>query len=272
MNNHVTERLPDYLMNELDRAGKAEVESHLQECTVCREEYDTLLRLWAKLGTMPDEQPGKEVRVRFYAMLQAYQEGANQQAQKSAGLVAAFNELAAKFWPREPVFQIGIAVLLLVIGLYAGGRISSPDQDQSQLASLRGEVQMMGRLLTVSLLNQQSASERLRGVSWTSQIDQTDPQVVSALVKTLKYDPNVNVRLAAVDALGKFAGDPQVRNEIVDALPDQSSPLVQIALIDFMIEEGIKQSRPVMEKMASDPKINAAVKKRIEEGIREFAL
>jgi hypothetical protein len=167
---------------------------------------------------------------------------------------------------------MAVAVALLVIGLIGGGRLASPGQDQTELGSLRSEVQMMGRLLTVSLLNQQSASERLRGVSWTNQIDNADPQIVSALVKALKYDSNVNVRLSAVDALAKFVGDPTVRTEVVGALPGQESPLVQIALVDLMVQEGIKQSVSVMQKMAADPKINVAVKKRIEEGMKELSL
>jgi len=272
MKNHVNERLPDYLMNELDRMQKAEVDSHLQECSLCREEYDTLLKLWAKLGTLPEEKPGKEVRVRFYDMLEAYQEGAKRQGNLSGGLVSAINDLVAKFWPREPIVQMAVALALLIVGVVGGGRLGSPGEEQMELSSLRSEVQMMGRLLTVSLLNQQSASERLRGVSWTNQIDQADPQVVSALVKALKYDSNVNVRLAAVDALGKFVGDPNVQDEVVGALPGQDSPLVQIALIDLLVQEGIKQSTPVMQKMAANPKVNIAVKKRIEEGMKELSL
>ncbi len=271
MKNHVTDRISDYLLNELDRMQKAEVDSHLQECSMCREEYDSLLRLWAKLGTMPEEKPGRDARVRFYAMLEAYQEGAKHQEYSSA-FGAAVKSLIARFWPSDPLFQVGIAIALLIVGLIGGSRIASPGLEQTELSSLRGEVQMMGRLLTVSLLNQQSASERLRGVSWTNQIDQADPQVVTALVKTLKYDSNVNVRLAAVDALGKFVDDPNVRTEVVGALPVQESPLVQIALIDLMVQEGITQSTPVMQRMASDPNLNTVVKKRIEEGMKELSL
>lgn len=272
MKNHVTERLPDYLMNELDRMQKAEVDSHLEECALCREEYDSLLRLWTKLGTLPAEEPRPEARVRFYAMLEAYQEGAKHQKSVSGGLVAVLNEFVGRFWPREPALQLAVALALLIVGAVAGARFTSPDQQQTELASLKSEVQMMGRLLTVSLLSQPSASERLRGVSWTNQIDQPDPQVVSALVSALRYDSNVNVRLAAVDALGKFVGDPDVRREVVDALPVQDSPLVQIALIDLMVEEGIKPSAQMLQKMSADPKVNTAVKSRIAQGIKELSL
>lgn len=272
MNTHMTERFPDYLMNELDRVQKAEVDSHLQECSLCREEFDTLLRLWARLGTLPEEKPAADLRARFYSMLDAYQEGARQRSVPKGRISAALNEFLQKFWPREPVYQAGVAFALLIAGVFAGARLSSPDQQQSEIHNLRNEVQTIGRLLTISLLNQQSASERLKGVSWTGQFDQADPQIISALVRALLHDPNVNVRLAAVDALDKFVDDPHVQSEMVGALERQQSPLVQIALIDLFVQEGVKQSEDVLKKMVKDPGVNIAVKKRIEEGMQQLSL
>ncbi len=272
MKNHIVEKIPDYFMNRLDRMQKAEVDAHLQDCSLCREEFDSLSRLWAKLGEIPDEAPRPESRIRFYAMLEAYQEGARHSQHAPGGLWTAINDRIGILWPRQPVWQVGIAAVLLVAGLIGGIRIGAPDNQQTELSNLRDEVQTMGRLLTISLLSQQSASERLRGVGWTSQINQADPQVLSALMKALKYDANVNVRLAAVDALSRFLGDPLVEEEIVGTLPEQQSPLVQIALIDLVVQEQIKQSADVLRKMAADPKVNTTVKKRIEEGMKELSL
>ena len=40
------------------------------------------------------------------------------------------------------------------------------------------------------------------GVSWSTREQQLNPQVLSALLHTLRYDPSVDVRLAALDARG----------------------------------------------------------------------
>jgi hypothetical protein len=61
------------------------------------------------------------------------------------------------------------------------------------------------RELVALTAGQQSASERLRGVSWANQVESSDGQVLAALLDSVNHDPNVNVRLAAADALRTFA-------------------------------------------------------------------
>ena len=86
------------------------------------------------------------------------------------------------------------------------------------------------QMVSLSLLQQQSASERLKGVAWAAQLESGDGSVVTALLDALSNDPNVNVRLASVDALKRFATQDAVRRGAVTALERQTSPLVQIAL------------------------------------------
>ena len=56
----------------------------------------------------------------------------------------------------------------------------------------------MRQLVTLSLLQQQSAGDRLQGVNWSYRVEQPDTAVLAALLTTVNHDPNVNVRLAAV--------------------------------------------------------------------------
>ncbi len=269
---HVQDRLAEYLTDDLARKERAEIDAHLQGCTLCREEYDTLLRLWSKLGTLPEEKPSEGVRQRFYSMLEAYQEG-QRHAPAASGVLAVVNRMLEKFWPVQPAAQFGLAGLFLLIGIFAGSRLPSSEGDNnSEITQLRGEVRHMGQLLAISLLSQQSASERLRGVASTYGMDQPDVQVVSALLRALKFDPNVNVRLAAIDALEKFVSDPAVGNEVLESLPRESSPLVQIALIDVLIREKVRQSADVLKSMAADPSVDNAVKQKIASGLKELSL
>lgn len=268
---HVQDRLAEYLTDDLSRKERAEIDAHLQGCTLCREEYDTLLRLWSKLGALPEEQPSETVRMRFSSMLEVYQEGLRD-APASSGMLAMVNRALEKFWPAQPAAQVGLAALLLLIGIFAGSRFPSAADDRSEITQLRGEVRHMGQLLAISLLSQQSASERLRGVASTYQMDQPDEQVVSALLRALKFDPNVNVRLAAIDALEKFVSDPAVGREVLETLPRESSPLVQIALIDVLIQEKVRQSAEVLKSMAADPSVDNSVKQKIASGLKELSL
>ena len=82
------------------------------------------------------------------------------------------------------------------------------------MAQLRGQVENLRQMVALSMLQQQSPSARMRGVTYSEKIAQPDPQVLDALLQAVNHDSNVNVRLSAVDALaevrhraGSGAGD-----------------------------------------------------------------
>ena len=127
-------------------------------------------------------------------------------------------------------------------------------------------------MVALSLLQQQSASDRLKGVSTSSQLERPGSEVVSALLDTLKHDPNVNVRLASVDALRRFSGRDAVREGVVEALPRQESPLVQIAMVDFILEAAGPDVKSVLQQLADDMMLNQAVRARAERGLRQVGL
>jgi HEAT repeat protein len=120
----------------------------------------------------------------------------------------------------------------------------------------------MRQMVALSLLQQQSASERLRGVSWAYRAEPSNKDVLSALVTAVNDDPNVNVRLAAVDALHAFATIPSAGQSAVESLPKQQTPLVQVALIDLLVDMKERQASGELRKLASDESVNGEVKQR----------
>ncbi len=108
------------------------------------------------------------------------------------------------------------------------------------------------------------------GVSWTRREDRLDPQVLAALKHTLRYDPSVDVRLAALDALSRHAAQPQVRSSVVDALQEQQSPLVQVALIDQLVEWRDPQAAQHLEKLRQSPNLNPTVRQRADWAISKL--
>jgi HEAT repeat protein len=128
----------------------------------------------------------------------------------------------------------------------------------------------MREMVAVSLLQQQSAAERLRGVTWSHQIEQPGEQVIDALLDTLRHDGNVNVRLAAVDALRQFGRADQVRAGLVDAVAEQSSPLVQIELINTLVEMRERRSRDALRRLAGDEQVDDTVRQRARWGLEQI--
>ena len=112
-------------------------------------------------------------------------------------------------------------------------------------------------------------------MSYSSQLAAPGSDVVNALLDTLMHDPNVNVRLATVDALRRFADrdGPQadtVRRGTMQALPQQTSPLVQVALIDFAVETGSRESVGALRGLATNTMVDATVRARAERGLQQL--
>jgi hypothetical protein len=268
----LTERLADYWAGALSEADRAAFEAHVATCPECRREAAALGETWRSLGTLRDEEPSPALQQRFDAMLDAFQAGTNvtSLADWSKTHAAATNAAPVKSRLFHPAWQMAAALLLVTIG-FAAGR-GWPDQAAThQIGELRGEVRGMREMVALALLQQDSAVERLRGVSWSGQMDQPGTQVLNALVDTLQHDPTVNVRLAAIDALQTFGREDRVRTALLDALQEQRSPLVQMALIDAMVDLRERRSVTVLRTMAGDAKANTLVRQRAERGLQQLS-
>ena len=257
----IAELLPDYLEESLNPDQRRDVEAHLKECANCSEE----VVLWQKLSLLPIEQPSPQSRARFEAMLQAYQAGRSNQPGSSPAWRKHPSPGNLVDWLRSPLGTLAYGVALLVIGVLVGLRMGSPKGSPSQeLADMRSQLASMKQLVVLSMLQQQSASARLEGVTWSTRDQQLDPKVLSALLHTLRYDPSVDVRLAALDALGHHSAQPQVRTTVVNALEDQQSPLMQVALIDQLVEWHDREAAPNLEKLRQSPNLNPTVRQHAD--------
>ncbi|MGB7624217.1 MAG: HEAT repeat domain-containing protein [Terriglobia bacterium] len=267
----IRDLFPDFWAEALDENTKADFQSHLANCPSCRDENESLSTVWMKLGEFPEEGPSAALRPRFYAMLEGYQQGLDQ-AKLSRRWRDAAKDWLGKLSFRRPAFQLGFAAVLLMVG-FLGGYVYKPtaSNHRDELAQLREEVHDMRQMVTVSLLKQQSASERLKGVSWSNQVIHPDPELLSALLQTLNYDPNVDVRLASIDALYRFSSEPSVRKALIETLPRQDSPLVQIAVIDLLVQLQERQSIDVLKQLTRDQDLNKVVRERAQWGLQKLS-
>jgi hypothetical protein len=233
--------------------------------------------MWTKLALLPEVEPGPALDARFHSMLEVYRQGMKQAERDSSTPVTLRNWLAC-VWPREPALQFAAAIAVFTAGLLLGLSLTPSRGRQATesgindraLAQLRDEVGNMKQLVTLSLLQQQSASDRLRGVEWSYRLARPDEQVLSALLRALDSDPNVNVRLAAVDALHQFGTDSAVRKGLVRSLAEQRSPLVQFELINLMVELKEKGSVPVLKELSQRPDLDPTVRGRAEWGLQKL--
>jgi hypothetical protein len=106
-------------------------------------------------------------------------------------------------------------------------------------------------------------------VQYSTRVIQPSETLLEALLETLRSDPSVNVRLAAVEALYLFSDRPGVREALIGALSEEASPLMQIAIIDLLVAVREKRAldalRLLMKDQETDPTVKEHARERIEE-------
>ncbi|MGH9519393.1 MAG: hypothetical protein ACRD2D_07070 [Terriglobales bacterium] len=270
--------LPDYWQNGLehpDRAGdRVWLMQHLEGCHECAE----LTAFWRQMGALPAAAPDPCQRERFDQMLAAYEEGLQTaQRRQPAARTSWFSG-----WLLRPMPAMAAAVLIAIgvgaglVGgwaLHTGSTNSSAASANQEIADLRDQVQTTRQLVVLSLLQQQSASDRLQVVTYSARLPQADFKVSEALLRSLKYDSSPDVRLAALDALQRDAQAPalgsDIRRGLVDAFSYQTSPLVQIALVDSFVQTRDQQAKVLLEQIQKDSHYLPEVRQRAAWGLSQ---
>jgi hypothetical protein len=260
------EMLPGYCERSLSARDMAFGREHTEICTQCRADVE----MWQKLSALPEQWPSASSRSRFETMLSAYEEG----RWEKRGLERERGHWFAA-WMRSafaPPLVSALAACLLLIGFIIGERSSAriPTGD-GQMTSMQSEIANLRQLVALSLLEQQSASQRLQGVNYSTQVERPDPEISAALLHALRFDGSVDVRLAALDALRRYKDDSQVRTGLLTALQDQQSPLVQIALIDLFVEMHESGAKENLRRIEQDQHANPTVRQRAQWGIQQLS-
>ncbi|RAV97767.1 HEAT repeat domain-containing protein [Pseudochryseolinea flava] len=244
--------LIDYIDGNISAADKALVEAELLSNPEAVKLHRQLTEVIGMMNESTAYEPSQKLKSSFDAML------ANEKKTSSTKVVF--------FSPA--FYRIAAAVTLLVVGGGLGYFISKYNQQQSELAEAKRLLQETKQEMMAKLDNEHSASQRLLGVTVAiKKIEKADREILGALIKTMNDDPNTNVRVAALEALGKFHQDPMVRRALIDALSTQKDPIVQIALIRILVEMNEKGSLQELEKITNDEEMLKEVKDEAHAGI-----
>jgi len=262
-------KIPDLLNNDLAGAEASQLRGHLLSCPSCRQEFQELNETWTRLGIIREEQPSPELRRNFYRRLESCQK------ELMPGQRTEWRQKFARLLPHwqfhAPALRMAAASLIIALGFTAGFFTGTAKKtDKGQLAVLNREVASLKQQVSFSLLSQPSASARLQGLSMTSRLQDPDPALLKMLLGILDNDPSVNVRLSAVDALYLFADREEVRTALTASLSQQTSPLVQIALIDMMVSLKEKHAAAALKKLLNDKQAIPEVRQRAQSGISQI--
>ena len=166
--------------------------------------------------------------------------------------------------------RVAASVGLLLLGFTAGYFYTRWQTDTASVLSSTTDAepaQAMKKVLTFERLPNTSASERIQAINQSYELGQADREITQLLINTLNFDANVNVRLAACQALTHFENEPGVREALIQSLGIQTDPNIQITLIDALV--AIKEKRAVNEiqRLVQRRQVLDAVRQKAEEGI-----
>src|SRR6478736_1603439 len=254
----------DYQDGTLPPDESAALRTHLASCPTCQREWSALQEITRKLEALPSEEaPSPRLREQFYAMLETHQRDADS-VSPFALARSRLDRFFAALLPSTPALQFAGALTALAVGIFAGARYFHPPaalpaqvvdnsaKHEQEIAALKKQMKEMGSLVSASLLLQQSTSERMQTVLATMDLKSPDRKVLSDLVGALAFDPSVNVRLSAVEALAQHADDRLVRAGLLSTLPRETSPLVQVAMIELLTSVREPDAVPILDRISRD--------------------
>lgn len=259
--------IPSYLRGELSGAESEALERNLATDSDLRVEVAELSALWADMAELSQAHPSSALRAGFYRALGRIEQGRAPRGQAEPH-APWWSRLFGATWNVPVAMQAVGALVVFAAGLLLGRMEFGTDR--SEMTRMGSQVQNLRELVALSMLDRQSASSRLEGVAYSSRLERPNEEVVSALVRALNHDSNVNVRLSSIDALERFAHDQAVSKALVDALDNQDSPLVQIALIDSLVNTRNQGATGEFRKLMSAAQVNPAVRQRAQWGLQKL--
>ena len=252
--NEVQSRLIDYLDNRLQPATREEVEKHLLDCEKCNKDLQEIQALFDTIYEAPLERPGEGLRENFNNMLQSE---LNRLAASNNPKPMPAKRIIPMQWV-DSLLRIAAGFVILVAGILIGINVKSSKQESpsAQISHLDSTVKEMREVMMFTLLKEESASQRIKAVNYAEEIVHPDQKVLSALLNLLDHDKNVNVRLASLYSLARFADNTVVRDSLVAALSKQTEPIIQVVLINTLAEKKEPRAvRPIQDIISNEKTI-----------------
>jgi len=254
------ELMIDYIDDKLSGELKNFIEAHIDKNPAAAQELGELRKVLSLVDEDSELETPGYVKKEF---LKALEE--EKVKQKSSKGVQRWLDTTPTWVRNSAVISI-----LLVAGILLG-RVGLVNSNSEEIARLTQELEATKILVVESLNNQRSASTRLKGVNASYQLASMDSELVTVLVTTMNSDPNVNVRLAAVQALTRFSEQPEIANELITSLKSQTNPVVQIALINVLTSLDDKRAISQMQELLNDNETIESVQDELKLGMYKIS-
>ena len=242
-------------MNELlqrmesEQFTAADLEELCRKYPDCASELEKCYGMWGELEQLEIPEPSLAMHQGFYQILSDFSAGHTSKSPWSWLNWPANLNFNALTW------RSAIVLTVFVLGWTGGYLLRTPTQGQKQQVVAENYA---------DLIDQRSTAQRLQVIHRAREINDPDARIIEALNQALLKDPNINVRLTAIEAMLHFAHLPKVRENLIRAIPYQTSPLVQVTLADAMILLEDKRSVKELRKLLDSGEVEVEVRLQLE--------
>ena len=259
------DQLIAYLEGTLSTSEIKEVEKRLTEDADYFTEYDQLRIIYDSMENSVEFEAPEEISTNFYTQLSKEIEAEKDAA--NYGKAGKVIHLIKSTWNSSLPLRIAASVALFLAGFFIDKQINIEQLQTKEVATLRDELNTTKTLVMLSLLKQQSASDRIMAVNYTYEMHEVDKRIIEALSETLATDENPNVRMAACEALIHYKSKPDVQEVLLSTLAEQEDPSIQVLIIDALIEMEDPRAIASLQELIETQEILDIVKNKAQEGI-----
>ncbi|KGJ91719.1 HEAT repeat domain-containing protein [Colwellia psychrerythraea] len=256
-----------------------ELQSYLEQNSQLQEELLFIEQFWTR-DVKPLVIPSDKLDANFYQMLSraqsaqqhspeqydAQQEIAQPLSGYSGSSKAPSHSLMDKvkswFMP-TPIAQFATLTLVFVLGFNLN-QTPNNEKNSAAYSGLQEDISSLTTVLAMSMLQKDSASERLSGVAYSRQTDLSNPLLVEQLIKLLARDKSTSVRLAVINSLGELKFFGSFEQQLLTLATKEENLLVQIELCRLLLNYGSVEIKALLTEQANQQQLKPEVQEFIK--------
>ena len=251
--NTVQNQLIDYIEGNLSKKDANEFITHIESCDSCKMDVKEMRQLLSEMSNSIIEHPSEGLRSNFEQML------ADENKSKQAKIVKLQSKTNWKSYLRIA------ASIALIFGAYFFGKYQTNNPKETDLVLNEQKIKDQKSLL--AMIENQSASKRIQAVNNSEKFEKTDTKIIQAIINRMFFDENTNVRLAAAEALSKFASLEMVKSALIKSLETEQSAIVQIELIQILAKIQEKRALEPMKRLLNKKDVPNYLKQELQYNI-----
>ena len=246
-----------------------DLQSHLEQSSQLQEELLFIEHFWTN-DVKPLVMPSDKLDANFYQMLSRAQSTQQVKIPQKSDIRNSSKEQPSslvdtvKSWLMPtPIAQFATIALVFTLGFNLN-QSPSNEKNNQQYSGLQQEVSSLKTILAMSMLQKDSASERLSGVAYSRQTDLSNPLLVEQLIELLARDKSTSVRLAIINSLGQLKSFGSSEQQLLTFATQEENLLVQIELCRLLLNYGSVEIKKLLAEKAKSQHFKPEVQEFIQ--------